>query len=296
MKKISVVINTKNAEKFLEIALKSIAWVDEIIVMDMASTDNTLKIARKYTDKIYKTKDTDYVEPARNKAVQKTSNNWILVVDADEEISPSLKKKLQEITNQTTQIWDIPRKNIVFNKWIKNTGWWPDYQRRFFIKGSVIWDDKIHSVPTFKGKIGKLPAKEEYAIIHHNYQSIAQFLNRLNRYTSIEAKTIKDSKKIDSSKIIKEAGDEFLRRFYQFAGHKDQLHGFSLSLLQSFYQVITTLKVWEKIGFPETEVKIEKSVKKLISDLKYWRAHSEYKKAKNPLSKLYWLLRRRLKL
>ena len=79
------------------------------------------------------------------------------------------------------------RKNMIFSKWIKNTGWWPDYQPRLFKKGYLNWPGKVHAQPVVKGNIHHLPRKEEFAITHHNYKSVSHFISKLNRYTSLTA-------------------------------------------------------------------------------------------------------------
>jgi len=136
----------------------------------------------------------DYVEPARNFAISKVVNEWVLVLDPDEEINQNLKTRLIQIAQHLKQInyVRIPRKNIIFGKWMKAAMWWPDFNIRFFKKGAVKWSDKIHKPPQVKGEGLDLEAKEEWAITHHNYQTISQFAERLNRYTTIEAKELKE--------------------------------------------------------------------------------------------------------
>src|SRR3989344_1312352 len=111
MGKISVVINTLNEEKNIERAMKSVNWAGEIVVCDMYSEDNTVEIAKKLGAKICFHKKTNYVEPARNFAISKATGDWILVLDADEEIPDSLSKRLQEIAEKMHQInfVEIPR-------------------------------------------------------------------------------------------------------------------------------------------------------------------------------------------
>jgi len=165
--KISVVINTLNEEKNLSRALTSIKnFADEIVVVDMKSDDKTQDIARKSGAKVYEHQRMGYVEPARNYAIGKASKDWILVLDADEEVPPSLEKELKKIAeNADADYYRIPRKNIIFGKWVKHSRWWPDYNIRFFKKGSVSWNEIIHSVPSTTGKGLDLEPKEENALV-----------------------------------------------------------------------------------------------------------------------------------
>src|SRR5688572_7980444 len=137
--KISVVINTLNEEKSIERAIKSVDFADEILVCDMHSDDNTPLIAKKLGAKVIFHKRAGFVEPARNFAISKAEHEWVFVLDADEEVPDSLKGKLKEVINGSgvTTFVEIPRKNILFGRWMKASMWWPDYNIRFFKKGFV---------------------------------------------------------------------------------------------------------------------------------------------------------------
>ena len=214
---ISAVINTFNEEKNIQRAIKSVAWADEIIVCDMYSNDKTASLARKLGAKVVFHKRTDFVEPARNYALSKATGDWILILDADEDIPETLAKRLQEIVNKTQQIEavEIPRKNIIFGKWMKYTGWWPDYQIRFFQKGTVVWQDAIHSKPKLNGLVLTLEAKEQWAITHKNYQSIDQFIERMNRYSNFEAEQLqKKGYKFGWQDVLEKPLNEFLSRVF----------------------------------------------------------------------------------
>ena len=168
--KLSVVITTKNAATTLERTLESVKFADEIVVVDMMSTDETVRIARKFTDNIFTTPDVGYVEPARNFSLSKARGEWILVVDADEVISETLRDYLLELlaTDSDIASYSLARKNLIFGDWVQTAGWWPDYQPRLFRRGKVIWSDLLHSKPAIDGKSEKLPDKAELAIEHHN--------------------------------------------------------------------------------------------------------------------------------
>src|SRR3989344_1582000 len=171
---ISVVINTLNEEGSIKRALESLSWADEVVIIDDGSTDATLEILRntKMKDervKIFHHKSGGYVEPARNFAISKASGDWILILDADEEIPETLAVRLKNVTTEMQQInyVEIPRKNIIFGKWMKASMWWPDYQIRFFKKGVVTWRNEIHSKPGVTGEGIKLDDEERWAIVHH---------------------------------------------------------------------------------------------------------------------------------
>src|SRR3990172_13248929 len=252
--KISVVVNTLNEEKNLPRALSSVKdFADEIVVCDMFSDDKTQDIAKKFGAKACEHERTGYVEPARNYAISKTTGDWILVLDADEELSTDLKKELKNLVEHpTADYYRIPRKNIIFGKWIKHSRWWPDYNIRFFKKGSVSWNEIIHSVPTTKGKGLDLEPEEENAIIHYHYETVEQYVDRLNRYTTEHAKNlIADGYKFDWTDLVRKPMNEFLSRYFQGEGYKDGLHGFTLASLQAVSELVMYLKIWQRERFPE---------------------------------------------
>lgn len=307
--KLSVVVNTKNAEQTLAKALESVSFADEIIVVDMKSTDKTVEIARQHTKKIFQHKDVGYVEPARNFALSKASGDWILVLDADEEVSPALAGYLLRIINGeinenfVADCYYVARKNIIWGQWIKHSGWWPDYILRFFKKGHVTWGDEIHSVPVTKGVVREIPAKHELALIHHNYQSVDQFIERLNRYTTVQSLNKKDRVNFEqeielSSQILKIFTDEFLRRFFAQRGIEDGTHGTSLSLLQAMSEAVVQMKQWQLQGFKATLTQpdmIEQQLRTFQRELNYWLADWHVLHSRG-LNKFYWQLRRKFQL
>lgn len=274
--KVSVVINTLNEENNIKRAIGSVGWADEVIVCDMNSTDNTREIAQKIGAKVVLHQRVDFVEPARNFAISKASSDWILILDADEEIPDSLAHKLQNIAKKMSQIdfVEIPRKNIIFGKWMKASMWWPDYQVRFFKKGKVLWNSQIHSKPKITGEGLKLAEREEEAIKHHNYQAVSQFLERMNRYTQIEAEElIKRGYKFSWKDLMEKPLNEFLARFFANKGYKDGLHGLALSFLQAVSFLAVYLKIWEKSGFREEKIDLSQfkfETKKAAESIDYW--------------------------
>lgn len=253
-RKISVVINTFNEEENLPRALASVKELaDEVVVVDMKSTDKTVEVAGKGGARVYEYKKVGYVEPARNYAISKALNDWVLVLDADEEIGKVLAKKIKKFVSEDKhQYVRIPRKNLVFNKWMRHSRWWPDYNVRLFKKGYVSWAKEIHLVPITKGNGTDFPAKEQFAIVHHNYQTLEQYLERMNQYTSIQAEELaKKGYKFIWKDIIKRSTSEFLSRYFAGEGYKDGLHGLALAILQAFSEVFVYLKLWQKEKFLE---------------------------------------------
>lgn len=296
--KISVVINTFNEEESIERAIKSVDWADEVIVCDMHSADKTVDFAKKLGAKVFFHKRLDYVEPARNFAISKASNEWVLILDPDEEIPSSLRTRLIEVASKMKQIdyVRLPRKNLIFGKWMKASMWWPDYNVRFFKKGKVRWSDKIHRPPKTQGAGIDFPAEENLAIIHHNYQSITQFLTRMDRYTSVETRQlIKQNYIFKWPDLIEKPVGEFLSRFFANKGYMDGLHGLALSLLQALSFLIVYLKVWENSNFNDTTIsltELEAEKNKAGFQINYWVKMT--KSSKNPFKRFLQKMRNRI--
>lgn len=300
MAAITVVINSKNSADHIKSCLESVQFADEILLADMQSTDDTLSIAKKFPVKIVNLPLSSHVELVRNQVVDQATSPWVLILDADERVPKSLATKLRALAvsdQEAPAVYAIARKNIIFSEWMKHSGWWPDYQVRFFTKGAVSWSSQIHQPPETSCDLLELPAEEQFAIEHHNYRSLSEYLTKMDRYTMVEAeqKTGANSTKISSDSLLGEYFSEFFRRYYQAEGWKDGLHGLALTLLQSQYQSLVLLKEWEKQRFTKQKQTLSSSfVSQVISEWRYWQA-TQMVAQSTGISKVYWLLRKKFR-
>jgi glycosyltransferase involved in cell wall biosynthesis len=298
MLRISVLIITKNEEENIEDCLMSVKWADEILVIDTGSTDKTVELAKKYATHVYTHPTVNYVEPVRNFAITKASGDWILFLDADERIPDTLSKELPGLTNEKPVAYKLSRKNIIFGKWIKHTGWWPDYNVRFFKKGSVSWNDEIHSQPKVEGITSQLESNEELAILHYNYISLSQYLSKMFTYTTIQAEELIEKEiKIQKSDFITHPFNEFMRRYFAEKGYRDGVHGFVLSFLQGFSEFLVITRVWEKEGFKEDDKFLDVLTwqwKKIQKEMSYWIYTSKIADSKNYIKKMEYKIKRKI--
>ncbi len=302
MATITALIHTKNSASTLAKCLTSVAFVDQVIVVDMESSDQTLNIAKQHDSIIFKHPDVGYVEPARNFGLKKVKTDWTLILDSDEEVPSTLAQHLKKLMAEesSADAYYLPRRNIVFNKWIQHTGWWPDFQLRFFKTGKVEWPAQIHAQPVIHGQAEKLPLEEELALTHHNYQTVEQFIERLNRYTTIEVdrgQSTADSFGKHTAQALPAAfSQEFARRFFAEDGFRDGKHGLALAYLQSMYQVIVELKKWQAAGFPDSSSSntLVKEVDASLKELHYWVAGYAIQRSTG-MQKLWWMIRRKLR-
>lgn len=273
---ISVVVNSWNEADNLNKCLKSVSgFANEIVVVDMHSTDDTKKVATSYGAKIYPYRRTRVVEPARNFALSKAKGKWILLLDPDEYINQSLKKELLKITKRSdVSFVKIPRKNIIFGKWLRHTHMWPDYLIRFFRNGAVTWKNEIHSQPVTHGNGITLLDSEKLAIRHRNYKSVTDFIYRAIRYSGVQADELKNnSYKLKTSDFILKPIQEFNSRFFASEGFKDGFHGFVFSLLQAIAIAFIYIRLWEKQGTKDKALSKESFVsasQETIYEYSYW--------------------------
>lgn len=245
---ISVVIVNLNEAKKLERCFKSlVGFTDEMVVLDLGSKNQSIAVCKEFGAKVFQHPFVPFVEKVRNFAVSKAKGEWVLVLDPDEVIPDRLKDKLKQIASEDkfTAV-NIPRKNIFFGRWIAHSNWWPDKHVRFFKKGAVRWGDKIHQYPKVSGQILNLDSKEELAIVHFGYESVKEFLDRQNRYSTITAENLFAAGfKFSWVNFFWMPIREFLVRFIRHAGFLDGIHGFALTTLMMIYQLQVTIKLWE---------------------------------------------------
>lgn len=246
--KISVIINTYNAEKHLEQVLKAVQEFDEIIICDMESTDSTLQIAKRFPTRIITFPKGEYniVEPARNFAIQHASHPWILVVDADEIVTPELKEYLYQTIEKPdcpAGIY-IPRKNYFMGKFMHCH--YPDYILRFFKKEGTVWPPIIHVSPVVQGPLYRIPSgKQELAFIHLANDSVSDIVRKTNQYTLNEIEK-KKNKKYGTLAFLYRPFFRFFKAYILKGGIRDGKAGFIKSCLEGYYQFIMLAKIAEK--------------------------------------------------
>ncbi|RLC48111.1 MAG: glycosyltransferase family 2 protein [Candidatus Cloacimonadota bacterium] len=251
MPKISALVHTFNEEENIRCCLQCLNWVDEIVIIDMYSDDRTVEICREFTDNIYYFERMGYVEPARKFGIEKTSGDWILIVDADERIPYSLSQTLLKIVKEDkVDVVEIPTKNYIFGKWLQYSGRYPDYHPRFFRRGYVIPSEDVHGNFKTKGKKIYLDKNNiKNYIIHFRYIDVSQFIEKMNRYTTFEIEKMKKKdRKFTVMKMLKAGFYEFRRRYFSYKGYKDGVYGLIFSLFRGFYHFLIYVKYWEYLN------------------------------------------------
>ncbi|MDY5305166.1 glycosyltransferase family 2 protein [Fusobacterium gastrosuis] len=243
---LTVSIITLNEEKNLARTLESVKkFADEIVIVDSGSTDKTEEIAKNFNAKFYFQKWLGY-GPQRNKAIELASSEWVLNIDADEEISEELAKKIADIKddkNDKIDVFKINFMSVCFGKKIKHGGWSNSYRIRLFKKNSGRFNENnVHEEFITNSHIGKI---NEY-ILHHSYSDLEDYFTKFNKYTTLGAiEYYKKNKKASLVSIVLNPIYKFIRMYFFRLGFLDGLEGFILAITSSLYTMVKYYKLKE---------------------------------------------------
>lgn len=243
--KLSVIVITHNEEKNIVDCLRSVSWADEIIVVDAKSHDQTVEHAAQFTTKIFITEWKGFAA-AKNFALQKVSNEWILWLDADERVTPKLaleiKQLLSEVSNEYVG-YEVARRAYFLGKWIKHCGWYPGYVTRLFKCSAVKFKEmRVHEKLEVSGNVGKLNSD----ILHFTDDTLFHYIEKFNRYTTLAAEDLVEvGKRSSFFDIFIRPPYLFFKMFFLRRGFLDGMHGFVLSLLSANYVFVKYAKLRE---------------------------------------------------
>jgi glycosyltransferase involved in cell wall biosynthesis len=254
MAKISVVINTFNAEKHLRTVLESVKDFDEILLCDMYSTDSTLEIAQQYGARVVYHENVGYADPARTFAIQSATYEWVLMVDADEVVPPALKNYLYESAGKPTCPAGIriPLKNYFMGRFMRCS--YPNYVLRFFRREGTTWPPTVHSQPIVNGDVYTIPAgRKDLAFIHLANDSVDTFVRKMNIYTDFEVERRKN-RRYNYFSLLNETVFRFFKFFILKGAIWDGKPGLAYAGLLSVYKYVSVAKVWEaRYKYPDID-------------------------------------------
>jgi glycosyltransferase involved in cell wall biosynthesis len=239
---ISAVIITCNEERRLEDALKSLAGiVSEIVVVDCHSADDTVKIARKFTDRVFERAWTNFADQ-KNFANGKAVYSWIFSLDADERVSPELRKELLSLRGVEPEVdaFSIPRRVFYLGRWVRHSGWYPDRKLRLFRKSKARWEGEyVHERLVVDGPIH-----------HFTYRNIHEHLARINTFSDLGAQKLYASqKKARCYHLFLLPFLRFLRAYLWKRGFLDGFAGLVISVLTGYAVFVRYAKlkeIWKK--------------------------------------------------
>ncbi|PIS47590.1 MAG: glycosyltransferase family 2 protein [Elusimicrobia bacterium CG08_land_8_20_14_0_20_51_18] len=256
--KISAVLLVRNEENNIQYCLETLGWCDEIVVVDMESADKTAEIAREYTKQVFSHPVIEAFDIAKKFAVEKASCEWIILIDADEMVPRPLAETLTAIAaGDKADIVEIPFRHYIMGAHMLHSGWGGSKVTRFFKRNKITFTGTIHGYmkKSVDARVMSLEFSEDNSMVHFNYLDSSHFVEKLNKYTSIEAQHLFDKgTRFSYYRLFRSAFSEFYHRFLRRKGYKDGVRGFSLSFMMSFYRVLIQIKLWEKYEFKNDPV------------------------------------------
>ncbi len=244
MARLSVTVITKNEAADIDAALASVGWADEIVVVDSRSSDETVTIARRHTDRIVVRDWPGYIEQ-KNYAASIASHDWILSLDADERVTPALADEIKRTVagEPRAAAFRIPRVTWHLGRWVRTTDWYPDYQTRLYDRRAAQWTGKyVHEAVTVRGETGQLRG----ALHPYAYRDVADHLETIDRYTTYAARQMhEDGRRAGVLQIVGHPPLAFLRNYVARGGIRDGVPGLIISALNSYYVFLKFAKLWE---------------------------------------------------
>jgi len=234
---IVAIVPALNEEHNIVDCLESLAWADRrVVFMDSRTTDRTAELARKVGAEVMLHPFENFAQ-FHNAAMERVEAEWIFFVDADERATPELAEEVRAVTdgNHEEVAWAVPRHNYIFGRLTLGAGWYPDYQSRLLLRGRVRWERPVHEVIAADGPVGRL----KNPLIHYNYDDLADFIARQEKYTDYDAGILlQQGIRPRSYTPYSQAVRQFWWRFITLRGARDGLHGLWLSLLMAYYEAI----------------------------------------------------------
>jgi len=242
---LSVCIITFNEEHNIRDCLESVAWVDEIIVVDSFSQDTTVSLCRMFTEKVYEKEWQGHVKQ-KNCALQYASNEWVLCIDADERVSTELREEIERNLSMEGNSCDgyyFPRHSYYLGKWINHGGWYPDYKLRLFKKSKGRWGGQDpHDKVILKGTTTQLKGE----LLHFVYKNVSHQLQTVDTFSTITATALdREGDRFNLFKLLYRPSIKFFETYCIKRGFMDGLPGFIIAITSSFYVFLRYVKLWE---------------------------------------------------
>jgi glycosyltransferase involved in cell wall biosynthesis len=242
---LSVVVITRNEEARIRACLDSVAWADDIVVVDAESEDKTVRIAREVTERVF-------VQPwpgfaaQKNFAIEQATGEWVLSLDADETVTPELREEILALLRGGPPLdgYAMRRRNIFWGRWVRHGGLYPDWQVRLFRKGRGRFADlAVHEAVRVAGPTGRLAGVLE----HRSYADVSDFLERANRYSTLAAEEwARSGRPVRVSDLVLRPLGRFLGMYVVARGFLDGWRGFLLAVLYAYYVFVRSAKAWER--------------------------------------------------
>lgn len=283
MKSITIIILAKNEQEMLANCLQTVKWADHVLVVDNGSTDQTAQIAENFGAQVIGFSHSSFAR-LRNEPLKHVDSDWVLYLDPDERITPTLAKEiLVHLETGQADALAFNRKNICYGTEFEHGGWADDQVTRAFKTAALEeWQGDIHESPVFQGQVKELHTP----LLHLTHRNTTDGLKKTIQWTAIEARLLAeaDAPKVNFFTLIRKGVMEFLRRAVFKKGYKDGMPGMIEALVQSINRILVYIQLWELQQDPsltdqyrQYELKITKQWTETDLD----QLISQYKKSKN---------------
>jgi len=227
----SVILIAMNEEASIARALHSVAFADQIVVVDSGSHDRTVEIARGLGAKVAVTDDWPGFGPQKNRALDLATGDWVLSLDADEWLTAASADEIRRVIGAGATgaaAYRMPRRSSFCGRFMRHSGWWPDYVVRLFRRGSARFsDDSVHERLIVEGSIGTL----RQPIMHETFVDLEDMLVKMNSYSTLTARRLRqDGKTAGLVEAVARAAWAFIRTYFLRAGFLDGREGFMLAV------------------------------------------------------------------
>lgn len=244
MEPISATLITHNEEINIEDALRSLFWADEIVVVDCGSTDATVEICRRYTDRVFTRPWTGYVDQ-KNHAMERAAHDWIFSLDADERVDPALAQEIKTLRQSGFGHpgYRIPRVAFFLGRWIRHGDWYPDFQLRLFDRRCGRWQGgRVHESVRVDGNPGRLNGE----IRHYTYRSLSDYLRRLETYSTLASQdSFGRGKKASIFKVLANPPAAFVKAYLLKRGFLDGAPGVIVAVMGAVSVFFKYAKLYE---------------------------------------------------
>jgi glycosyltransferase involved in cell wall biosynthesis len=242
--KLSVTVITRNEASNIAAALESVAWADDIVVVDAESTDDTVAIARRFTPHVEVRAWTGFIDQ-KNYAASVAAHDWILSLDADERVTPALAAEIRAAlaSSPGAAAYRMPRIAWHLGRWIRSTDWYPEHPTRLYDRKTARWTGRyVHETLTVDGLIGSLRGE----LHHFPYRDLADHLDTIDRYTTAAARQMhEEGRRAGWLQCAGHPPLAFLRNYLARGGVRDGVPGLIVSAMNAYYVFLKFAKLWE---------------------------------------------------
>lgn len=243
MEKISVTILTKNSRRYLVEVLEALRGFDDVLIYDNGSTDDTLDIAGRYPNVTIHTGSFAGFGPTHNKASSLAKNDWILSIDSDEVVTPEMSNAIAALELDSGNVYSFPRRNFFNGRWIRWCGWHPDRQLRLYHRRATRFTDaRVHEAIIADGL---QHITVDAPIIHYSYDSLEEFLSKMQAYSSLFAEQYAGKRRSTPLKAISHGLFAFLKSYFIKRGILGGYEGFVISAYNGHTAFYKYLKLYE---------------------------------------------------